>query len=231
MKKVLSFLSAGVLLVSIGCSGNSRNTVSKATTLPVVQASPAPANGSSTAAPVAPLPVPPGLSNHLRWRSETVKDAFGSSIVLKQTSADGKFDLVILEKGSHSFVSFVRHSQWPSVHGRAATGKLVNLRVRFEDGEEKHIEWDELGASTNKLYSVVWSYPASADNPVGPVASSPADATVGGDDVLLQDMLKHTTMLLEIEPSVTTQFDLSSLAHALESSRSPKTVASRHAAG
>lgn len=231
MKKVLLCVASAVLLASIGCSGNSQNTVSKATTLPVVQASPAPANPNPGAAPMADLPTPLGISNHLAWRSEAARDSFGSSVALKQTSSDGKFDLVILERGAHSFVSFVKHSQWQSVHEHAAAGKLMNLRVKFEDGQEKRIEWDELGVSTDKLYSVVWSYPASADGTIGPVVSSPADSTVGGDDALLQDMLKHTTMLLEIEPGVTTQFDLTGLAQALENSHSPRVAASKHAAG
>jgi hypothetical protein len=36
-------------------------------------------------------------------------------------------------------------------------------------------------------------------------------------------MLKHKTMLLEVEPGVTTQFDMTGLAHEIEKARTPKT--------
>jgi hypothetical protein len=36
-------------------------------------------------------------------------------------------------------------------------------------------------------------------------------------------MMKHKTMLLEVEPGVTTQFDLTGLEHELEKARNPKT--------
>jgi hypothetical protein len=38
-------------------------------------------------------------------------------------------------------------------------------------------------------------------------------------------MIKHKTMLLEVEPGVTTQFDVTGLAHELEKVRTPKTQA------
>jgi len=97
------------------------------------------------------------------------------------------------------------------------------LRVKFEDGLEKRIEWDQLGFATENLYSVLWSYPAKTDVPIGPVLEGPTSASVGGDQLLIQDMMEHKTMLLEVEPGVTTQFDVTGLAYELEKVRSTKT--------
>jgi hypothetical protein len=36
-------------------------------------------------------------------------------------------------------------------------------------------------------------------------------------------MMKHKTMLLEVEPGVTTQFDMTGLAHEIQKVRSAKT--------
>jgi hypothetical protein len=215
MKKLFLFVPVGVLFTVLGCSGNSQNTVSKASTLPVVQASPAPANPSPAAEPVAALPAVSLASNHQRWHSEILKDTFGKAVALKQTSSDGKFDLVIVLEGTHSFLSFAKHAQWESVHHRAAQGKLMNLRLKFEDGEERSIVWDELGFGTTKVYSVVWSYPTKPDSPVGPVLGSKSDS-VGGDELLVQDMMKHTAMVLEVAPGVTTQFDITGLAREIQ---------------
>ena len=44
----------------------------------------------------------------------------------------------------------------------------------------------------------------------------------GGDQLLVQDMMKHTAMLLEVEPGITTQFDMTGLAHEIEKVRTPK---------
>ena len=96
------------------------------------------------------------------------------------------------------------------------------LRVKFEDGQEKRVVWDELGFATENLYSVLWSYPAKADAPIGPVLEGPTGDSVGGDQLLIQDMMKHKAMLLEVEPGVTTQFDMTGLAHEMEKIRSPK---------
>jgi hypothetical protein len=98
----------------------------------------------------------------------------------------------------------------------------MNLRLKFEDGEERRIEWDELGLGTVKLYSVVWSYPTKTDSPVGPASGSQSDP-VGGDELLVQEMTKHTAMLLEVEPGVTTQFDIAGLGREIEKARAPKT--------
>jgi hypothetical protein len=46
--------------------------------------------------------------------------------------------------------------------------------------------------------------------------------SVGGDQLLIQDMMKHKTMLLEVAPGVTTQFDMTGLAHEIEKVRTPK---------
>src|SRR6516162_1928067 len=184
MKKVVLLTSTGVLFSILGCSGNSQKAVSKGS-LPVVHASTAPANASSPAtASVTPLPEVSAIqSSRHTWHSEDVKDLLGNAVLLKQTSLDGKFDLVILQKGTHSFLSFVKHSRWESVHDRPAKGKLMNLRAKFENGEEKRIEWDEL---------------------------------------FIQDMMKHTAMLLEVEPGVTTQFDVTGLAREIDKARTPK---------
>jgi len=46
---------------------------------------------------------------------------------------------------------------------------------------------------------------------------------VGGDQLLIQDMMKHKTMLLEVEPGVTAQFDTTGIAHEIENARISKT--------
>ena len=223
MKTVFLLVSTGILLVILGCSGNSQNAVSKSVPA-VVHASAAPAGTSPAVEPAATLPLPSlGQTKQQAWRSENVKDRLGNAVALKGTSVDGKFDLIVLQKGSYSFLSFVRHARWESVHNLPAKGKLIYLRVKFEDGIEKRIEWDQLGFATENLYSVLWSYPAKADVPIGPVLEGSTGDSVGGDQLFIQDMIKHKTMLLEVEPGITTQFDITGLAHELELVRSPKT--------
>ena len=46
--------------------------------------------------------------------------------------------------------------------------------------------------------------------------------SVGGDELFIQDMMKHTAMLLEVEPGVTTQFNLTGLAREIDKARTPK---------
>jgi hypothetical protein len=223
MNKVFLLMSTGILFTTIGCSGNSQEAFSKSAPA-AVQTSVAPASTSPIVDPATALPVPSvAKANQQVWRSENVKDPFGKTVALERTSLDGKFDLVILQKGTHSFLSFVRHARWESVYNQPAKGKLMYLRVKFEDGQEKRIEWDELGSTTENLYSVLWSYPAKTDAPIGPVLGGPTGDSVGGDQFLIQDMLKHKTMLLEVEPGVTTQFDMTGLAHEMEKVRTPKT--------
>ena len=223
MKTVFLLVSTGILLVILGCSGNSQNAVSKSVPA-VVHASATPAGTSPAVEPAATLPLPSlGQTKQQAWRSENVKDRLGNAVALKGTSVDGKFDLIVLQKGSYSFLSFVRHARWESVHNLPAKGKLIYLRVKFEDGIEKRIEWDQLGFATENLYSVLWSYPAKADVPIGPVLEGSTGDSVGGDQLFIQDMIKHKTMLLEVEPGITTQFDITGLAHELELVRSPKT--------
>ena len=223
MNKVFLLMSTGILFTTLGCSGNSQEAFSKSAPA-VVQASVAPASTSPVVDPAAALPVPSvGKANQQAWRSENVKDPLGKTVALEGTSLDGKFDLVILQKGTYSFLSFVRHARWGSVYNQPAKGKLIYLRVKFEDGQEKRIEWDELGSATENLYSVLWSYPAKTDAPIGPVLEGHTGDSVGGDQLLIQDMLKHKTMLLEVEPGVTTQFDMTGLAHEMEKVRTPKT--------
>ena len=222
MKTVFLLVSTGILLVILGCSGNSQNAVSKSVPA-VVHASAAPAGTSPAVEPAATLPLPSlGQTKQQAWRSENVKDRLGNAVALKGTSVDGKFDLIVLQKGSYSFLSFVRHARWESVHNLPAKGKLIYLRVKFEDGIEKRIEWDQLGFATENLYSVLWSYPAKADVPIGPVLEGSTGDSVGGDQLFIQDMIKHKTMLLEVEPGVTTQFELTGFAHEIQKVRAPK---------
>jgi hypothetical protein len=233
MKKLFLLVTTGALLTILGCSGNSEKTVSKSA-MSVVHASAAPTSTSPAAEPAAALPVPSVVSaSQQTWRSENVRDPLGSAVALKGTSLDGKFDLVILERGTYSFLSFVRHTRWEAVHNQPAKGKLMYLRVKFEDGEEKRIEWDELGFATENLCSVLWSYPAKTNAPIGPAPEGGAGESVGGDQLLIQDMLKHKTMLLEVEPGVTTQFEVTGLANEMEKARTPKAqplLEARHAA-
>jgi len=222
MKKVFLLMLIGVLFTILGCSGNSQKAVSKSAPT-VVQASAAPAITSPAVEPAAALPVPSvGRMNQQAWHSENVSDRLGTAVALRRTSLDGKFDLVILQEGANSFLSFVRHERWESVRHQPAKGKIMDLRVKFEDGQEQRIEWDELGFGTENLYSVLWSYPAKADAPIGPVLEGPKSDSVGGDQLLIQDMMKHKTMLLEVAPGVTTQFDMTGLAHEIEKVRTPK---------
>jgi len=223
MKKVFLLVSTSILFTILGCSGNSQKAASKSAPA-VVHASVAPAGTSLVVDPADALPVPSvGKANQQAWRSENVKDPLGKTVALKRTSLDGKFDLVILQKGTHSFLSFVRHSRWESVYNQPAKGKLMYLRAKFEDGQEKRIEWDQLGFATENLCSVLWSYPARTDAPIGPVLVGLTGDSVGGDQQLIQDMMKHKTMLLEVEPGVTTQFDVTGLAHEIEKVRTTKT--------
>ena len=223
MKSAFLLMSMGILFTVSGCAGNSQKDASKSAPA-VVQASVVPAGTSLPAEPAAALPVPSvGQANQQAWHSENVEDRLGNALVLKGTSLDSKFDFVILQKGKYSFLSFVRHARWESVSHQPAKGKLMYLRVKFEDGQERRIEWDELGFSTENLYSVLWSYPAKTDAPIGPVVKGPTDDSVGGDQFLIQDMMKHKTLLLEVEPGVTTQFDMTGLAHEIEKVRTPKT--------
>jgi len=222
MNKVLLLVSTGVLATVLGCSGKSQNTASKTPSLPVVEASPATANPSPAPASVAAMPGVSAGSNHEVWHSKTVKDGLGNAVALEHTSLDGKFDLVIVLKGTHSFASLAKHAQWETVHHRAAHGRLIILRAKFEDGEERRIEWDQLGSGTTNEYNVVWSYTAKTNSPVGPALNSVSDS-VGGDELLIQEMTKHTAMVLEVEPGVTAQFDITGLAREMEKARAPKT--------
>jgi hypothetical protein len=222
MKKVLLSASIGIMFTVLGCSGNSQKDVSKSTPA-AVQSSVVPISTSPALAPAAVLPVPSvGQANQQAWHFENVKDHLGDAVALKETSLDGKFDLVILQRGTHSFLSFVRHARWEYVCNQPAKGKLMYLRAKFEDGQEKQIEWDELGFATENLYGVLWSYPARTDAPIGPVQPGATDDSIGGDQLLIQDMMKHKTMLLEVEPGVTTQFDMTGLPHEMEKVRAPK---------
>jgi hypothetical protein len=223
MKKVFLLVSTGVLFGIMGCTVNSQKAVSKNAPT-VVQASAAPASTSPVVEPAAALPIPSvEHMNQQAWHSENVKDRLGNAVALSRTSSDGKFDLVILQKGTNPFLSFARHAHWESVLHQPAKGKLMYLRVKFEDGLEKRIEWDELGFGTEGLYSVLWSYPAKTDVPIGPAPQGTAGDSVGGDQLLVQDMMMHKTMLLEVAPGVMAQFDIAGLAHEIEKARTPKT--------
>jgi len=223
MKKTFLLMSAAVLFTILGCSGNSQKGVSNSAA-PVVQPSVAPASASPVAEAAPVLPVPSVRAGHQQaWRSENVRDHLGNAVAVKGASLEGKYDLVIVQRGAHSFLSFVRHARWESVYNQPAKGKLMYLRMKFEDGQERRIEWDELGFASEHLYSVLWLYPAKTDAPIGPALEGPSGDSVGGDELLVQDMMRHKVMLLEVEPGVTTHFDLTGLAHEIEKARSPKT--------
>ena len=224
MKKAFLLLSTGILFTILGCSGVSQKGVTERAAA-VAPAGAPEAKPSPAVEPAAALHIPSvERANQQAWRAENVKETIGNAVALKSISLDGKFDLVILEKGTSSFLSFVRHAHWASVRQQPAKGKLMYLRVKFEDGQERRVEWDELGFATENLYSVLWSYPAEGDAPIGPAQNGPAGNSVGGDQLLVQEMMKHKTMLLEVEPGVTTQFDLTGLAHELEKARNTKTL-------
>ncbi len=72
------------------------------------------------------------------------------------------------------------------------------------------------------LDGMTLKHPAKTDAPIGPVLGGATGDSVGGDQLLLEDMMKHKTMLLEVEPGVTTQFDLTGLAHEILKVRAPQ---------
>jgi len=220
MKRVLWLVSTAILFTILGCSGNSQKAT-LSTTPAVVQASTAQATSSEATAAI-PVPLVEKL-NQQAWSSENIKDQLGNAVALKGVSSDGKYDLVVLQRGTHSFISFVKHDRWEQVHEQPGKAKLMYLRVKFQDGQEKHIEWDELGFATDNLYSVLWSYPAKA----GAQADEYPGDSVGGDQLLIQEMLKHKAMILEVEPGVTAQFDLSGFAQQVENNRTPETKLGR----
>jgi hypothetical protein len=221
MNKGFLLVSTGVLFTVLGCSGKPQNTASNSPSFPVVQASSAAADRSPAVEPLAALPAVSVGSNHEVWHPESVKDVLGDAVALKHTSLDGKFDLVILLKGTHSFVSLAKHAQWETVRHQAAHGKLMNLRAKFEDGEERCIEWDELRSGATSEYRVVWSYTGRTDLPVEPAVNHASDS-VGGDELLIREMSKHTAMVLELHTGVTAQFDIAGLNREIEKARAPK---------
>lgn len=229
MKKLILLGCLATVLVLLGCSAETQKSATASAQV-VAQEPPAPtATAQATAtrqSPVAEVPVALPIpvaakANHPTWHAENVKDHFGSSIGLKTTSLDGKYDLVIALQGTQFFVSFARHAHWESAHDKPGNGKLMYLRLKFEDGQEKHIEWDELGYATEDVHSVLWFYPARSDSPIGPTTESPD--VVGGDPLLVQDMTQHKAMILEVEPGTTTEFDLTGLKQEIEKARAPKT--------
>ncbi len=149
------------------------------------------------------------------WRPEPVDDHLGGAMVLKRTSVDGKYDLIIFEKGLQAFPGFAKHGRWEEVYYRAAKGKLLTLRVKFEDGLEKQVEWDELAYGTEEAHAVLWSYPVNAISPAGAISASGQNEPIGGDKLLIKDMTQHRAMLLEVEPGVAAQFELSGLGNEL----------------
>src|SRR5437879_9129109 len=133
MTRVLLLVSTGILFTILGCSGNSEKAVSKSAPA-VVKASVAPASTSPAVEPAPALSVPSvGQTKQQAWRSENVKDGVGNAVTLNRTSLDRKFDLIVLQKGSYSFLSFVRHGHWESVHILLSRGMLSYLRVRLQE--------------------------------------------------------------------------------------------------
>jgi hypothetical protein len=211
MKNIAKLGSIGILIALAACSSKLQHTVSTSTPS-TRQAANSQAGTPSSEAAAAPLAVPlAGVSYGQTWRPEPVDDHLGGAIVLKRASRDGKYDLVVEEKGAQAFLSFASHGRWDSVYNQPAKGKLMYLRLKFEDGMEKRAEWDELAYGTENMHSMLWSYPASADAPVGPVTDAAKSEPQGGDQLLMEDLMKHKTVLVEIEPGVTTQFDLAGL--------------------
>jgi hypothetical protein len=222
VKKFPLLLSTGILFTISGCSEESQKNVLSRTP-DVVQASVARINTPPLVTQAVSLPaLAVGQANQQVWRAAEIKESLGSAVTITGTSVDGRFDLVILKKGTYTFVSFVQHERWESLHDRPAKGKLISLRVKFDDGPEKFIEWDELGLDTGNLYSVLWSYPAKANAPTGPAPKGTALDSPEGDERLLQDMIKHKTMLLEVEPGAMTRFEMIGLAREIQKVRTTK---------
>jgi hypothetical protein len=222
VKKFPLLLSTGILFTISGCSEESQKNVLSRTP-DVVQASVARINTPPLVTQAVSLPaLAVGQANQQVWRAGEFKDKLGSAITIKGTSVDGRFDLVILKKGTYTFVSFVQHERWESLHNRPAKGKLISRRIKFDDDPERLIELDELGLDTGNLYSILWSYPAKVNAPTGPAPKGTALDSPQGDERLLQDMIKHKTMLLEVEPGTMTQFEMTGLAHEIQKVRTTK---------
>jgi len=220
--KVFFLVSTGILFTTLGCSGRSQQVVvNSAPTVPLAPSAPASAPAVTEQAVALPV-LATGRAVQKAWSLENVKNGPGDAVAVKGTSLDGKFDLVILHEGRYSFFSFARHGRWESVHNLPAKGKLMSLRLKFEDGQEKRVEWDELGFETENLYSVLWSYPAKTDSPIGLVKEGSTRDSAGGDELLAQDIIKHKMVLIEVEPGLTTQFDLTGLAEEMAKARGPK---------
>lgn len=211
MKNIAKLGSIGILIALAGCSGKSQNAAPSSAP-PAGQAAPSHAPASASANEAAPLATPLTAASYGQpWRPEPVDDHLGGAIVLKRNSRDGKYDLVIEEKGAQAFLSFATHGRWDAVYNQPAKGRLMYLRLKFEDGVEKRAEWDELAYGTENMHSVLWSYPAGTDALVGPVADAAKSDPTGGDQLLMEDLMKHKTVLVEVEPGVTAQFDLAGL--------------------
>lgn len=225
MNKIILLGSTVILLLAVGCSGNRQKTISTPppAAAPAVSQAPAvPATAPAGEPLTLPVPVP-GTSKDDAWHFLKIKDRYCEGIQLKTTSLDGKYDLVILQEGRQAFLSFALHGRWEAARYQPSKGKLMVLRAKFEDGEEQRIEWDELGFATENLYGMLWAYPAPKQPSFGPVVAGSNEDLFGGDRLLIQEMMKHKTMLVEVAPVVTAQFDLTGLAHGMEKARSPKT--------
>ena len=87
-----------------GCSDESQKSILSRTP-DVVQASVARIDTPPLVTQAVSFPaLAVGQMNQQVWRAAEFKDSLGSAVTIKGTSVDGRFDLVMLKKGTYTFV-------------------------------------------------------------------------------------------------------------------------------
>jgi hypothetical protein len=178
-------------------------------------------------APALPALVRPRGEPH-EWSAKHSEDL--TDFDLQETSLDGKFDLILdlslipcsgencgCRYGTEVFLAthgrYAALTQEPSAHDT-----LLHLRVEFDDGLVRPIEWDESSDTGHGLLADVSLYPAPTDVPIGP--SPKTNWTVLGDgNSLLEDLLAHKEVLVEVRPGVAAQFDLAGFSQAVAAAK------------
>ena len=211
-----------IALMVSGCSKQSQVQPAATSSTPdVVQA----------AAPT-PLPALSEQNDHQVWTAREIpvqgpNGSFLGTLRVKQVaSLDGRFDLTIDTEcltpcgaASHIiYVKFSSHGHYDALMTDThLTDKLMHLRIAFDDGSGKDIEWIESTNTTNDILANLLLYPAKAGVPIGPIMRDSYSSGDGYD--FLQDMLAHKAVLVEVKPGVTTQFDLTGLPQVIEAAR------------
>jgi len=199
MRKATLLVSMGTLLVISGCKNHS----------------------------APPLPALANLPNtHEVWSVKESKVSNSSVFELRKASLDGRFNLSVylmaddFRDSSNEPLIELTSREYSDSGTDKAVYKLMGVRIRFDDGLEKHAEWQEYQYPTRGIDATLSSYTAMTSAPIGPIERD--SSSTGGGKVLLKDMLARKAMLVEIEPGVSTQFDLSGLSRDFENLRTTK---------